>query len=95
MGECNPTKVPTDPSVKLHRDKSGKPVYATEYRKVIGCLRYLLHTRLDLAFSVGMASRFMGTPTIMHLKAVKQIMRYLKGTVDMGLFTLSMVVKMC
>ena len=52
---------------------------------MIGCLRYLLHTRPDLAYSVGMASRFMEKPTVMHLQAVKQIMRYLKGTVDMGL----------
>jgi len=32
-----------------------------------------------------MASRFMENPTVMHLQAVKQILRYLKGTVDMGL----------
>ena len=58
---------------------------ATGYRRVIGCLRYLLHTRPDLAFSVGMASRFMEKPTIMHSNAVKQILRYLKGTTDYGI----------
>ena len=85
MNECNPTKVPMDPGMKLHQDKSGEPVDATEYRKVVGCLRYLLHTRPDLAFSIGMASRFMERPTIMHMKVVKQILRYLKGTIDLGL----------
>ena len=74
-----------NPRIKLHQDKGGKPVNGTEYRKMIGCLRYLLHTRLDLAFSVGMVSRFMKRPTVMHLKAIKQILRYLKGTVEMGL----------
>ena len=49
----------------------GEPVDATEYRKVVGCLRYLLHTKPDLAFSVGMASRFMERPTVLHTKAVK------------------------
>lgn len=52
---------------------------------MVGCLRYLLHTRPDLAFSVGIASRYMEKPTVMHLKAVKQIMRYVQGSVDHGL----------
>jgi len=85
MADCNSTKLPLSPGVKLDEDKQGVSVDSTEYRKVIGCLRYLLHTRPDLSFSVGMASRFMEKPTLMHQRAVKQILRYLKGTVDYGL----------
>ena len=48
-------------------------------------MRYLIHTRPDLAFSVGIASRYMEKPTVMHLKAVKQILRYVKGSVNHGL----------
>lgn len=58
---------------------------ATEYRRIIGSLRYLLHTRPDLSYAVGVASRFMERPTVMHFKAVKQILRYIKGTMDYGL----------
>ena len=85
MGKCNATKFPMDPGTKLHSDKGGHPVNATEYRRVIGCLRYLLHTRPDLAYSVGIASRFMEKPTMMHMNAIKQILKYLKGTVELGL----------
>jgi len=85
MGKCNATKFPMDPGTKLHSDKGGHPVNATEYRRVIGSLRYLLHTRPDLAYSVGIASRFMEKPTMMHMNAIKQILRYLKGTVELGL----------
>jgi hypothetical protein len=60
-----------NPGYKLYDDKEGKVVDSTEYRRIIGCLRYLLHTRPDLAFSVGMSSRFMERPTVMHLNAVK------------------------
>jgi len=81
---CNPTKVPINPGAVLHDDKQGVAVDATEYRWVIRCLRYLLHTRPDLAFSVGMASRFMERPTVMHQNAVKQILRYLQGTLNYG-----------
>jgi len=56
MMDCNLAKIPMDLGTKLHEDKGGQRVDATEYRKIIGCLRYLLHTRLDLSFSAGMVS---------------------------------------
>jgi len=85
MEDCNPTKIPMDPGTRLHEDKGGQRIDASEYISIVGCLRYLLHTRPDLAFSVGIASRYMEKPTVMHLKAVKQIIRYVKGSVDHGL----------
>jgi hypothetical protein len=85
MAECNPSKYPMEPRIKLSADKGGKPADATAYRRMIGCLRYLLHTRPDLSYSVGLASRFMENPTVMHIAVVKQIFRYLKGTLEFGL----------
>ena len=85
MSDCNATKVPMDPGAKLDVDKQGERTDATMYRRIIGCLRYLLHTRPDMSFSVGVASRFMEKPTVKHFNAVKQIMRYLKGTLNFGL----------
>ena len=85
MLECNPTKYPMEPKIHLHKDEKGHPVDASEYRRIIRCLRYLLHTWPDLSFAVGMASRFMERPTVMHHKAVKQNLRYLKGTMHYGL----------
>lgn len=85
MQDCNSTLIPMDPKMQLHKDAEGQEVDATEYRRVIGCLRYLLHTRPDLSYAVGVASRFMERPTVLHFKAVKQILRYLKGTVERGL----------
>jgi hypothetical protein len=83
--DCNAIKTPMAPRVQLHKDPDGHPVDTTEYRRVIGCLRYLLHTRPDLSFAVGVASRFMERPTAMHQNAVKKILRYLKGTIHFGL----------
>jgi len=85
MQDCNSTKVPMDPGTKLHEDKQGEKVDATEYRRIIGCLRYLIHTRPDIAFSVGVVSRYMEKPTTMHMLAVKKIIRYLRGSIDLGL----------
>ncbi|KAL9260570.1 Copia protein-like protein [Drosera capensis] len=89
MAECNVTKYPMEPKLRVHKDSEGVPVDATEYRHIVRCLRYLLHTRPDLSFAVGMTSRYMERPTIMHHKVVKQILRYLKGTVDYGLIYMS------
>lgn len=62
------------------KDKS-PPVDATTYRSVIGSLRYLVNTRPDIAYSVGIVSRYMQTQ---KWAAVKQILRYLAGTVNYG-----------
>ncbi|XP_020249213.1 uncharacterized protein LOC109826599 [Asparagus officinalis] len=85
MSECNPTKYPMEPKLQLGKDVNGTLVNPTEYRRVIGCLRYLTHTRPDLSYSVGLVSRYMERPTTMHHQAVKQILRYVKGTISYGL----------
>jgi len=85
MSDCNATRIPMDPGMKLDADKQGERTDATRYRRIIGCLRYLLHTRPDMSYSVGVASRFMEKPTVKHFNAVKQILRYLKGTLNLGL----------
>lgn len=51
----------------------------------MGSLRYLTHTRPDLSFEVGVSIRFMEKPTEKHLRLVKSILRYVKGTLDYGL----------
>lgn len=83
--DCNPTKYPMDPKEQLTKDEGGKRVDATLYRSLVGGLRYLVHTRPDVAFSVGMVSRFMEAPTVLHFNAVKRILRYIKGTLELGL----------
>jgi len=82
---CNPTSTPMEPRLKLLKESTAAPVDATNYRSIVGGLRYLLHTRPDLSFSVGYVSRFMEAPTEEHQAAVKRILRYLAGTVRLGI----------
>jgi hypothetical protein len=82
---CNPAYTPMEERLKLSRDSTAKEVDATEYRHIVGSLRYLVHTWPDLAFAVGYVSRFMQRPTTEHQQAVKRILRYVEGTVDYGL----------
>jgi hypothetical protein len=72
--------------LKLSRDSTTEEVDITQYWRLVGRLRYLAHTRPNLAFSVGYVSRFMRRSTTEHQQAVKRIIRYVVGTLDHGLY---------
>nr|GEY68249.1 ribonuclease H-like domain, reverse transcriptase, RNA-dependent DNA polymerase [Tanacetum cinerariifolium] len=82
MLDCNETLLPMDPGTRLTKVTEGTMVNSTEYRSIIGCLRYLLHTRPDLSYSVGLLNRFMQEPREQHMKAIRQVLLYVKGTKD-------------
>jgi hypothetical protein len=85
MEKCNSALSPSEPRLQLSSDVDEKEVDSTYYRKLIGSLRYLCNTRPDLAYSVGIVSRFMEKPKTSHLIAVKRILRYVKGTIECGI----------
>ncbi|XP_073133671.1 secreted RxLR effector protein 161-like [Henckelia pumila] len=56
------------------------------YDSGVGSLMYgMVCSRPDLAYDMSVASRFMANPLIEHWEALKWILRYLKGAVDIGL----------
>ncbi|XP_074356594.1 secreted RxLR effector protein 161-like [Apium graveolens] len=71
--------------IKIDNDEKGKPVNSTELKIMVGGLRYLVHTRPDIAFSVGVVNCFIERPTILDLNAAKCILRYITGTLEYGL----------
>lgn len=85
MSGCNPTKFSMDTKEQISKDAEGEAVNATDFKSIVGGLRYLVHTRPDIAYAVGVGSRYMERPTIMHMNAVKRILRYIQGTVGYGL----------
>ncbi|XP_047270308.1 secreted RxLR effector protein 161-like [Capsicum annuum] len=57
------------------------------YLSTVSALMYLVNAkRPDIAFSVNLLVRYSSSPTQRHWNGVKHILRYLKGTIDMGLF---------
>jgi hypothetical protein len=72
--------------LKLSRDSTTEEVDATQYRHLVGSLRFLIHTCPDLAYSVGYISRFLQRLTMEHEQAVKRIIRYVAGTLDHSLY---------
>ncbi|GJT51187.1 retrovirus-related pol polyprotein from transposon TNT 1-94 [Tanacetum coccineum] len=72
--------------LKLDEDLMGIPVDQTRFRGMVGSLMYLTASRPDLVFAVCMCARYQAKPTKKHLEAIKRIFRYLKGTINMGLW---------
>ncbi|GKA01169.1 hypothetical protein Tco_0673834, partial [Tanacetum coccineum] len=71
---------------KLDEDTQGKAVDPTHYRGMVGTLMYLTASRPDLTFVVCMCARYQAKPTEKHLHAIKRIFKYLRGTVNRGLW---------
>ncbi|KAG7547302.1 Reverse transcriptase RNA-dependent DNA polymerase [Arabidopsis suecica] len=86
MENCNPVFNPMVPGSKLDIDEGGERVDDTFYKQIIGSLLYITTTRPDLQFSVSLLSRFMSKPTVLHLQAAKRVLRYLKGTMEFGIW---------
>jgi uncharacterized membrane protein YciS (DUF1049 family) len=71
---------------QLGVDASGNMVDQKLYQSMIGSLLYVTVSRPDVMFSVCKCARFQASPRESHLKATKRILRYLKGTHDIGLW---------
>ena len=57
------------------------------YLSAVGALMYLAnYTRPDISFAINLLARYSSSPTRRHWSGIKQILRYLRGTMDMGLF---------
>nr|GEV35118.1 integrase, catalytic region, zinc finger, CCHC-type, peptidase aspartic, catalytic [Tanacetum cinerariifolium] len=83
---CDPVDTPMVEKSKLDENKKGKVVDPSLYHGMIGTLLYLTASRSDLQFSICMCAWYHARPTEKNLHAVKRIFRYLRGTVNRGLW---------
>ncbi|GJT50735.1 ribonuclease H-like domain-containing protein [Tanacetum coccineum] len=84
MVNCNPSRTPIGTDSKLGPD--GVPVRdPTLYLSLAGGLQYLIFTRPDLSYAVQQVCLYMHDPREPHFAALKCIMRYVQGTLELGL----------
>ncbi|GJR71258.1 retrovirus-related pol polyprotein from transposon TNT 1-94 [Tanacetum coccineum] len=86
MGQIDSVDTPMVEKNKLDEDLQGTPLDAILYHGMIGSLMYLTSSRPDLIYVVCLCARYQAKPTEKHLNAVKRIFRYLKGTINIGLW---------
>jgi len=87
LTEAKPVSTPSDLKVKLVKDDSySKSVEPVRYQSMVGSLLYAaIATRPDISHAVGVVSKFNSPPTEAHLTAVKRILCYLKGSINVSL----------
>nr|GEY92340.1 hypothetical protein [Tanacetum cinerariifolium] len=88
LDKCDLVDTPMMERSKLDEDHLGIPVDQTRYRRMIRSLMYLTASRHDLVFAVCMYAKYQSRPTKKHLEAVKQVFRYLQGTINMSIWYL-------
>jgi hypothetical protein len=86
MEDCKPMRTPMITGCKLSKDDESLEVDQTMYRSIIGILLYETTRRPGIMQVVGLVARFQFVPKETHMKEVKNIFRYLKGTLDFGLW---------
>ena len=85
MSESKDAKTPMHPTCILEKDEVSMKVDQKLYRGMIRSLLYLTASRPDILVSVCLCARFQSDPRESHLTVVKIILRYLKGTTNLGL----------
>lgn len=86
MNDCKPVTTPAVPGQRLEKPVHGrKPDDRIPYRALIGSLMYLaVCTRPDIAHVVSHLSQFNECYEEQHWTAAKRVLRYLKGTKNLG-----------
>ncbi|KAD5318304.1 hypothetical protein E3N88_18250 [Mikania micrantha] len=86
MSDAKPAGTPLAVNHEITPDEKGELIDATLYRGMIGSLMYLTASRPDIMFATCLCARYQSKPRVSHLIAIKRIMRYLKGTQELGLW---------
>ena len=84
MEQSNPVSTPVDIGfIRRKYDNTASSEDITWYQQAIGSLLYAaLLTRPDIAYATSMLGRYASNPSPEHIKAIKRVFRYLKGTLD-------------
>jgi hypothetical protein len=86
MAKLKPVSTPTSMAMALDPDENGKTIDQREYRIMIGSLLYLTATRPDILFAVSLCACFQASSRSSHRTTVQQIFRYLKYTLEFGIW---------
>ena len=85
MSNCKSALTPVDAGSKISAG-SGPPVSDPPlYRSLAGALQYLTFTRPDISYAVQQICLFMHDPRETHFHALKRIIRYIHGTLTLGI----------
>ena len=85
MADCKPCSTPVDTNPKVAAAVGAPVDDASDFRSLAGALQYLTFTRPDIAYAVQQVCLHMHEPREPYLAALKRILRYIRGTLHLGL----------
>jgi hypothetical protein len=85
MDNCRSAPTPVNTKAKLPAADGLRIADPSSYRSIAGALQYLTITRPELAYTVQQICLHMHDPHECHAGLIKRALRYVRGTVDMGL----------
>jgi hypothetical protein len=87
MDMANPVGMPLDPNVVLELNPDGNTGdRSNSYARLIGELQFIANaTRADIAYAISRLLSYTTNPTLQHVSALKQVLRYLSGTRSYGI----------
>lgn len=80
---------PLDPSIKLYKDPTATLSDVTSYRRMVGRLLYLTHTRADLTYAINHLGQFLDCPAEQHYQAALNVLKFIEGSPVIGTNLLS------
>jgi hypothetical protein len=86
MEDSSPISTPMVVGCKMSKDNISPDVDQRSYCSMIGSLLYITTSCPDIMKTVRMVGRYQSAPKQSHLVAVKRIFKYLKGTMNYGLW---------
>ncbi|XP_057250059.1 uncharacterized mitochondrial protein AtMg00810-like [Beta vulgaris subsp. vulgaris] len=86
MENCKVAPFPFPKGLKLSTIEGPALVDFEIYRRVVGKLLYLNMTRPDISYDVQQLSQFLSEPRTPHYVVALHVLKYLKGTLNHGLF---------
>ena len=84
LKSASPVRTPMSPNVKLTIDLLSKSVDSSLYKSMIGSLLYLIGSKPNLSYNVGVCARYQTNPKESHMIALKRIIKYVKATTNFG-----------
>ena len=87
MDKCTPVKTPMEERLsEANRGTTLSKEDQAKYRMIVGSLLYLAcWSRPDISFAVSELSRFVSSAGEVQMKAAQRVLRYLKGSKELGL----------
>jgi hypothetical protein len=86
LESCKEVATPLVQNEKISKNDGEKLEEPSAFSSLVGSLLYLTATRPDLIFPADLLSRFMSSPSNVHIGVAKKVLKYIRGTTNLGIW---------